>query len=222
LKIIDTLKQITTNEETIKYIETVWDITATEFEVARPFLSPTNRMKREEISFHQDVKLLGYLCLLIDDLKGDIIEIGIWKGKTLAFMNKVSNSSRNVVGIDPCLLFNQKQELLFYKEKVFPDCLIFQGFSEDLVAEVREITSAIALLHIDGGHDKRNVFLDFLLYSPLVVSGGFIVFDDYHDNDHSPQVGPAVDLLRVGGFFNEYTIIGSVDNFRNSYVLRKN
>lgn len=39
-----------------------------------------------------------------------------------------------------------------------------------------------------------------LLYFPNVVREGFIVFDDYMDTRHSSEVGPAVDLLRVGVF----------------------
>lgn len=71
-------------------------------------------------------------------------------------------------------------------------------------------------MHIDGGHTRRHVLLDFLLYSPSVVPGGFIVFDDYNDFQHSPEVGPAVDLLRATGFFQGFNVLGSVHGFENS------
>ena len=45
-------------------------------------------MERTELSFHPYVKLLGYLCLEIDRLPGDIVEIGVWKGKSLAFVRR--------------------------------------------------------------------------------------------------------------------------------------
>ena len=48
------------------------------------------------------------------------------------------------------------------------------------------------------------------------------MFDDYKDYRHSPEVGPAVDLLRVGGFFNQYEVFGCIPGFDSSYVLRKN
>lgn len=37
---------------------------------------------------------------------------------------------------------------------------------------------SIGLLHIDAGHEYREVREDFELWSPLVVRGGYIVFDD--------------------------------------------
>lgn len=38
----------------------------------------------------------------------------------------------------------------------------------------------VDLLFIDGDHEYPGVESDFLLYSPLVAVGGFIVFDDAH------------------------------------------
>jgi Methyltransferase domain len=38
----------------------------------------------------------------------------------------------------------------------------------------------IAVLHIDGNHDESAVEADFQLWSPHLVPGGWIVFDDYH------------------------------------------
>lgn len=221
MSIINHLNLVISKEDSSKYINLVWNITGSDFDAAKTLMPISKTMKRDEISFHDGVKLLGYLCLLIEELNGDILEIGVWKGKSLAFMSKISSTSRRIIGIDPCALVNQQRELLFFQENIFPNCLLMIGYSEYLLKEVSEITKSLALLHIDGGHNKRNVALDFLLYSPFVVSGGFIVFDDYHDNEYSPEVGPAVDLLRVGGFFRDFNILGTVDNFRNSYVLQR-
>jgi hypothetical protein len=63
--------------------------------------------------------------------------------------------------------------------------------------------------------------VDFLLYEQNVVSGGFVLFDDYRDFDYSPEVGPAVDLLRVGGLFKNYKILGNIPGFESSYLLQK-
>jgi hypothetical protein len=76
-------------------------------------------------------------------------------------------------------------------------------------------------LHIDGGHLGRNVLLDFLLYAPTVISGGFVVFDDYADHQYSPEVGPAVDLLRAGGYFKDFFVMGPAPGYENSYLLQK-
>jgi hypothetical protein len=41
------------------------------------------------------------------------------------------------------------------------------------------ITGSISILHIDGNHDEDAVAEDFSLWSPHVVPGGWIIFDDY-------------------------------------------
>jgi hypothetical protein len=84
------------------------------------------------------------------------------------------------------------------------------------------MSTQLKLLHIDGGHLEKNVIWDFLLYSPLLKTGGFLVFDDYNDSKFSPQVGPTVDLLKKHGYFKDFQIIGTTRDFPNSYVLQKN
>ena len=42
------------------------------------------------------------------------------------------------------------------------------------------LAGAIAVLHLDGNHDEAAVAEDFALWGPLVVPGGWIIFDDYH------------------------------------------
>ena len=73
---------------------------------------------------------------------------------------------------------------------------------------------AIDLLFIDGDHSYKMVITDFLNFSPFVNKGGFIVFDDYHDFQFSPQVKPAVDALAAELRKNstEYRVLGPVAN----------
>jgi hypothetical protein len=42
------------------------------------------------------------------------------------------------------------------------------------------LAGSIAVLHIDGNHDEAAVEQDFSLWGPLVVPGGWVIFDDYH------------------------------------------
>jgi hypothetical protein len=42
------------------------------------------------------------------------------------------------------------------------------------------LAGAIAVLHLDGNHDEAAVAEDFDLWSPLVLPGGWIIFDDYN------------------------------------------
>lgn len=42
------------------------------------------------------------------------------------------------------------------------------------------LAGAIAVLHLDGNHDEAAVAEDFALWSPHVLPGGWIIFDDYN------------------------------------------
>lgn len=42
------------------------------------------------------------------------------------------------------------------------------------------LAGAISVLHLDGNHDEAAVAEDFDLWSPLVLPGGWIIFDDYN------------------------------------------
>lgn len=215
------LYEVLENRQLNEMVATVWSLLGQGFEHAQAVLSPEAAMSRKEISFHEHVRLLAYLCVLLEDVPGDIVEIGVWKGKSLSLMNEVCNGERRVIGIDPFALPRQYEEFSHYKELLFPNSVILRGYSELCAERFLELSPSVALLHIDGGHEGRNVLLDFLLYAPSVVSRGFIVFDDYIDVRHSPDVGPTVDLLRAGGYFRQFNILGSVRGFENSYLIQK-
>lgn len=176
-------------------------------------------MTRTELSFHPYVKLLGFLALDTKQLDGALVEIGVWKGKSLALLSRASGGGK-VVGIDPCELAGQHQDLAYFHEKIFPECHLIKAYSHFAVEQVQKVAPQFRLLHIDGGHSAAQVWTDFLLYERFVVEGGYIVFDDYADAEHCPEVGPAVDRLRNGNFFRRYAILGQPPGYR-SYVLKK-
>ncbi|CAK9890779.1 MULTISPECIES: class I SAM-dependent methyltransferase [Pseudomonas] len=218
---IQELNDFISNPELNDSIGQVWALIGQHFEQAQATLPPEQAMPRRELSFHDHVRLLGYLSLLIAEVPGDVVEIGVWKGKSLVLMNEVCNRERRIIGIDPFALPNQFEEFSHYKQLMLPNAEVIRGFSELCAERFYNLAPKVALLHIDGGHAGRNVLLDFLLYSPSVVPGGFIVFDDYGDFQHSPEVGPAVDLLRATGYFNGFHVLGCVHGFENSYVLQR-
>ncbi len=215
------LKGFISNPGLVDSISQVWALIGQHYEQAQQALPPEQAMSRSELSFHGHVQLLGYLALLLDGVEGDVVEIGVWKGKSLVLMNEVCNRERRVIGIDPFELPNQFEEFSHYQSLLLPDAHILRGYSEHCIERFQALAPKVALLHIDGGHAGRNVLLDFLLYSPSVVRGGFVVFDDYGDHQYSPEVGPAVDLLRAAGYFRGFSVLGVVAGFENSYVLQR-
>ena len=214
------LAKLLNNQYARAHIDQTWSSVSRDFALADQSMN-MRHMERRELSFHEFVKLLGFVCLETKRVAGDIVEIGVWKGKSLAFMSRLADPGTKLIGIDPCALQGQSAELDYFHQAVFPNCTLIKRYSEAAVEDVSRITRAIKLLHIDGGHQSENVWADFLLYERFVVPGGYVVFDDYADVAYSPEVGPAVDRLRNGGFFHGFEIIGQPPGFEHSFVLRR-
>ncbi len=112
------------------------------------------------------MKLLGYLCWLITNsgAEGDIIEIGVWKGKSSAFMNEICSKSASHHQYRPD---GTDQPASGAGLSYLPGSQFNPRFySERSIERVLEFAPKTVLLHIDGGHLK-HVLVDFLLYSPL-------------------------------------------------------
>lgn len=211
---------ILSDETAMLQVEQVWSDIAQEFDKFYE-LMPEKPMARTELTFHPFVKLLGYLCISLADVPGDIVEIGVWKGRSLALMDRLSSSSTKIVGIDPCAQPGQEQELTYFQERIFPATHVIVEYSERAVANLTKITKHLKILHIDGGHDSYNVWADFLLYERFVVPGGYVIFDDYEDAVYSPDVKVAVNEMNARGLFRDFEVIGPVTNYENSFLLRR-
>ena len=74
----------------------------------------------------------------------------------------------------------------------------------------------IDILFIDGDHSLNGVIADYNLYKDLVNIGGYIVFDDYYDNVHSPDVKIALDEIILPNLV-DYEIIGTLENTLGAY-----
>ncbi len=201
-------------------VESAWAGIAREFDDAYAAM-PVKFMPRTELTFHPYVKLLGYLCLDLWDHPGDVLEIGVWKGRSLTLMQRLCPPVTKVIGVDPCAMEGQDKELPYFHEHVFPDAILVTEFSERAVAEVVRHTRRLKLMHIDGGHNAYNVWADFLLYERFVVPGGYVVFDDYADSQYSPEVKVAVDEMEAQGLFAGFEVIGPVLDYENSFLLKR-
>src|SRR5690606_31430836 len=164
------LYELLENPQLNEMVATVWDLLGQGFQHAQALLPQDQAMERKELSFHDQVRLLAYLCALIADLPGDIVEIGVWKGKSLSLMNEACNHERRIIGIDPFALPKQYEEFSHYRNLLFQNAVVLRGLSELCAERYYDLSPSVALLHVDGGHEGRNVLLDFLLYSPSVVS----------------------------------------------------
>ena len=217
---MERIKTLLSNPYLTSRIDSEWNQLSEKFEAAYSSM-PIKYMERKELSFHPFVKLLGFLCIDLASLNGDIVEIGVWKGKSLAFMQRLIQAPTKVIGIDPCELEGQKSELAYFHQAIFPESTLLIGYSQLAIEKALQLSKQFKLLHIDGGHASENVWMDFLMYERFVIPGGYIVFDDYIDSEYSPEVGPTIDRMRDMGIFKNYHNIGSVPNYENSYLLLK-
>lgn len=104
-----------------------------------------------------------------------------------------------------------------------------------IIESVMDMTEDhIDILYIDGDHSFDGVIEDWDNFSPGVAPQGFLIFDDYWDTQHSPQVKKAVDWIIENRDMDGWEIIGSIPNewgaepplngegLNNLFIIRKN
>ena len=199
-----------------------------------------------ERHFHEFTHILyGIRNMLGAELK-TYMEIGSYVGSSASLIAKNPYPS-NIICIDPCCLNkshyngseNQEQTLLhnIKNNNIYNyNITLHKKYSTDadLLQKLKNENTKVDLLFIDGGHSYNDVMNDWNNYENFVNSGGFIVFDDYHDYLHSPDVKVAVDKLIETIDKDKYEIIGSPKNtleyklagynpfeFSNEFILYK-
>lgn len=141
-------------------------------------------------------KFLFTLCYL-QDLQGDVVEIGSWQGRSSTFLARAVEESNNgsFYAIDHFAGNAGKEE--FYSidgsmenlKDTFKKNISNFGLSDTVnlldmsntEASVVFENKTIRFLFIDGDHTKSGVKKDIELFYPRLVKGSFIVFDDYFD-----------------------------------------
>jgi predicted O-methyltransferase YrrM len=184
--------------------------------------------RMEGTTFHHHSHLLYDLPMREN---GYYVEIGCFAGATACLM--LQRQKTNVISIDLGHPIPQSMVQENIKRfNVHNNSYIYlegNSQSQDMVNQLKKITQEIDILFIDGDHTKEGVMNDFLLYHEMVVPGGYVVFDDYNDHEHSPEVKPTVNAIVKNT--NEYEIIGAIENIHgarprtllegNCFVMRK-
>lgn len=185
-------------------------------------------------TFHLHYHFLADLADTYGDFPICYVEIGAYAGASASFMLKRNNTK--VVSIDSAQVFTKKQVLenvIKAKWGANSTYTYIEGYSNDTsvitYAEL-EVPNGIDILFIDGDHSKKGVWDDFVNYFDMVRAGGFIVFDDYNDPQHSPEVKLAVDEI-VATNKDKIEVIGCLPNTlgahpatlkeSNCFIIRK-
>ena len=177
-------------------------------------------------TFHHHYHVLYDIANTFGDKKINYLEIGAYAGGSSCLMLQRLNTT--IISIDlgepmpKSVVFeniiNYKNNNNYYK--------YIQGNSQLIETKNQVVetlknsrilgySDKIDVLFIDGDHSFNGVLADFSMYSDLVSIGGYVIFDDYNDSVHSPEVKQAVDnlLLSLLG----YEIIGTLDNALGAY-----
>lgn len=168
----------------------------------------------ESHTFHHHYHILYDLRTFLGKDPINYVEIGCFAGGSACLMTSHPYPT-NCLSIDigsPIPPEIAKANVAKYK-KEHNTWEYFKGSSRNLstINIVKNKFPVIDLLFIDGDHSYQAVIDDFYNYKDLVPVGGYIIFDDYLDFKHSPEVKPAVDHI-VKELAPNYEIIGTLKN----------
>lgn len=169
--------------------------------------------KMEGKTFHNHYHILWDIMNLIDNENSKYLEIGAFAGGSASLMS-MNLKIKEVFSIDIGNPIDKEIPIKNVNNFKHSDCIYeyIHGDSQnsDIIKYVHEKIDFVDVLFIDGDHRYNAVVNDFKNYKDLVSVGGFIVFDDYLDNVHSPDVYRAVNDIVKNLNNDEYEIIGSL------------
>lgn len=226
------------NEETCERTPegvTVKKSNIVKFEPTQKSLDIVNNIAKEIVTPHHLHFHILYDLAQTFDGEVNYLEIGCYKGRSACLILQRPNT--NVISIDlghPIpkeeAVANINKFNIHNNSYEYIEASSQSEFTLDLIREKLK-DKKLDILFIDGSHHFNDVVNDFKLYSPLVKSNGYIVFDDYEDFKYSPEVRKAVDYLRENQWFKEYIIVGCMSNnlkaypeeykINNCYILKK-
>lgn len=182
--------------------------------------------------FHEHTHILYDIRTLLGSSPKNYVEIGSYIGSSASLLLNHKYET-NIICIDPLNLNKSHYGGILNQYTTLKNNLdrnninnylykIYSNFSSDIsiLNIFKDINLEIDILFIDGNHCFKNVLDDFNNYKDFVVSGGYIIFDDYLDKKHSPEVKKAVDFL-IEKLDKKYKIIGCVPNLRGANPLFK-
>jgi predicted O-methyltransferase YrrM len=163
-------------------------------------------------TFHHHYYVLFDIAKEFGDEQINYVEIGCYAGGSACLMLQRPNT--NVISIDlgkpinPEVVQSNTSKMNIHGNQYN----YIQGNSQttETLDKLKNFVSSVDILFIDGDHKYDGVINDFNLYSDLVKSGGYIVFDDYNDYIYSPEVKIAVDDLM--NKIENYEVIGCLPN----------
>lgn len=164
----------------------------------------------------RELHLLTYLAA-ISPPGGALVEIGAYKGRSTAWLIEAAMRRRDrpgVFSIDPHLrdTWEAFSAVVDRFRLTRRGLRVLRSFS----SEVGESWyRPIAFLWVDGSHEYEDVLADIRLFTPHVLPGGWVIFDDAHGG-HFPGVERAIQERMHGS--PDFEHIGALKHFE---IFRK-
>ncbi len=196
----------------------------------------------KERSFHLWNHILYDVRTVIGDKPCTYLEIGSYCGAS-ALLMLAHPYETHILCVDPLILppahfggTKDQDETLYEnlsKLGKHQNFEIIKSYAQEasLIEALYRQMISVDILFIDGDHSYSSVISDFQVYEPLVASGGYIIFDDYHDDKHSPDVHHAVnELAHRHRDDSRFEIIGPIPDLQhcdpampegNEFVIHK-
>lgn len=167
-------------------------------------------LSREAVQGWFDDERGARLVELAMKAPGAIVEIGTAWGKSISYVldqTSLSVTCIDIWGTDP----DYPDEHLYGGTwEAFNELLEAEGWTDrvtvirgDSSKAVELWTQPIGLLHIDGDHSYEGALADYVNWSPFVVTGGAIVFDDY--TTYREIAAVVQDNVIPSGLWGDYT-----------------
>lgn len=111
---------------------------------------------------------------------GTYFEVGVAHGVSLAVASLAANEHVRVGGVDRVDQPDRDAFIKTFLDKFGKITDNPKFFNDDSQMRAR-ISGPIDILYIDGDHTYEGILKDIASWTPWVVSGGTIMFDDYND-----------------------------------------
>ncbi len=185
-------------------------------------------------TFHHHFHILYDIISSIEKENINYLEIGSYCGASGSLVLS-HNKKINAVLIDkfseaPIELVESNLNFFKNDESTY-ELIVGNSQEQETIMQTKNIARKYDLFYIDGDHSFNGCLNDFLNYCDLVNKGGYIVFDDYHDFEYSPQVKHAVDFIVSELLYSQFEVIGYFINslkaypdnmiFNNEFILRR-
>ena len=194
-----------------------------------PDASPMSVKLLESVSKNMSGKTFHHHSHILYDIRSKLgtgpktyTEIGSFNGGSASMM-LMHPYETTVVCIDPMVAEHAQHDTFLANIRKFN---VFnrpfthhKRFSYDigLIETLRSQNFKTDILFIDGGHDFTDVVTDFSLFLEFLNPLGYIVFDDYNDYKHSPEVKPAVDQIIQQLPHNSFKVYKDFENPHNAF-----